>query len=359
MLIEAFDPKTAGDAEWQALNRFANSRRQEEWPDDLPLPVEKTRLDMTVIKDNGRRYTWVAWQGEDIIGKANLWVEDAETNTHLAWLDLWVLAHARGQGLGRQLLALAAETARCEGRRLLMGETDSYAPAGDVFTAHLGATKGLVAYTNELNLADVDRDMIRRWIERAPERAAGFSLEFWGNGVPEADIDRWVRMFEASMNDEPRGDLEVEDEKLTPDEVRQWERILNERRVEAWTAVVREDATGELAGFSQARWSPYEPDSMWQGGTGTARAYRNRGLGRWMKAAVMERILRERPLVKRIRTGNADSNAPMLKINYEMGFRPIKTWTTWQIEVEKALAWTGQGAVECEAPERTLESAAA
>ena len=141
MLIEAFDPKTAGDAEWQALNRFANSRRQEEWPDDLPLPVEKTRLDMTVIKDNGRRYTWVAWQGEDIIGKANLWVEDAETNTHLAWLDLWVLAPTRGQGLGRQLLALAAETARCEGRRLLMGETDSYAPAGDAFTAHLGASK--------------------------------------------------------------------------------------------------------------------------------------------------------------------------------------------------------------------------
>ncbi|MFN8474970.1 MAG: GNAT family N-acetyltransferase [Anaerolineae bacterium] len=359
MLIEAFDPKIAGESEWQAMNRFANRRRKEEWPNDLPVPVEKTRIDMTVFKENTRRYIWVVWQSEEIVGMAALYVEDAQTNTHLAWLDMWVLPHARGHGLGRQLLALAAEAAQSEGRRLLMGETDSYVPAGDAFAAHLGASKGLVAYTNELDIADVDRAMIRRWIERAPERASGFSLEFWGNSVPDEDIDRWIRMFEASMNDEPRGDLELEDEKLTPDEVREWDRVLSRRGVEAWTAVVREDATGELAGFTSVRWNPYEPDSMWQGGTGTSRNYRNRGLGRWMKAAMMERILRERPSVKRVRTGNAEVNAPMLKINWEMGYRPTKTWTMWQIEVERALAWTGQGVVEDDTRDDALESAAA
>ncbi|MFN8497289.1 MAG: GNAT family N-acetyltransferase [Anaerolineae bacterium] len=359
MLIEVFDPKTAGEAEWQAMNRFANRRRKEEWPHDLPVPVEKTRIDMTVFKENARRYLWVVWQGEDIVGTAGLYVEDALTNTHFGWLDMWVLPHYRGHGLGRQLLALAAEAARAEGRRLLMGETDSYVPAGDAFTAHLGANKGLVAYSNELTIADVDRAMIRRWIERAPERAGGFSLEFWDNGVPEEDMDRWIRMFETSINDEPRGDLEIEDEKLTPEQVRDWERIHRERGVQAWTVVVREDATGELAGFSEVRWNPFEPDRMWQGGTATSRSYRNRGLGRWLKAAMMERILRERPQVKRIRTGNAEVNAPMLKINYEMGFRPIKTWSTWQIEVERALAWTGQGAGVDSDPGDTLESAAA
>lgn len=33
--------------------------------------------------------------------------------------------------------------------------------------------------------------------------------------------------------------------------------------------------------------------------------------------------------------GNASSNAAMLKINHEMGFKLRKTWKNWQIESSK------------------------
>jgi hypothetical protein len=29
----------------------------------------------------------------------------------------------------------------------------------------------------------------------------------------------------------------------------------------------------------------------------------------------------------------------MLKINYELGFKPYKTWTTWQVELERVLEY--------------------
>ena len=77
------------------------------------------------------------------------------------------------------------------------------------------------------------------------------------------------------------------------------------------------------------------------------RDYRRRGLGRWLKAAMLDKILRERPGVKRIRTGNADSNVPMLKINHELGFKPYKAWTEWQISVDK-LAESLAGMTELE-----------
>ncbi len=69
--------------------------------------------------------------------------------------------------------------------------------------------------------------------------------------------------------------------------------------------------------------------------------YRKRGLSRWLKAAMLTKILRELPEARVIRTGNANSNVPMLKINNELGFKPFISRPAWQVEtetVEKYLA---------------------
>jgi mycothiol synthase len=52
---------------------------------------------------------------------------------------------------------------------------------------------------------------------------------------------------------------------------------------------------------------------------------------------MIDRILCERPTVDRIRTGNADSNEPMLKINHTLGFKPFIKRTEWQVDVQKSL----------------------
>jgi hypothetical protein len=49
----------------------------------------------------------------------------------------------------------------------------------------------------------------------------------------------------------------------------------------------------------------------------------------------MQKILRDHPEVEIIRTRNANSNAPMLKINVEMGFKPYIASAIWQVETDK------------------------
>ena len=112
--------------------------------------------------------------------------------------------------------------------------------------------------------------------------------------------------------------------------------------VERWAVYVRERATGAFAGISEVYWHPARPAILHQGDTGVFPQYRNRGLGRWLKAAMLDRVLRERPRVELIRTNNADSNAPMLRINTELGFRPYMARTIWQVETDRVRRYLGE-----------------
>jgi GNAT superfamily N-acetyltransferase len=77
---------------------------------------------------------------------------------------------------------------------------------------------------------------------------------------------------------------------------------------------------------------PWEPASALQQNTGIDPEHRGLGLAKWCKAAILQRVHRERPAVARVRTGNAFSNAPMLAINDALGFEVISTLTEWQAE---------------------------
>ena len=68
--------------------------------------------------------------------------------------------------------------------------------------------------------------------------------------------------------------------------------------------------------------------------TGVREKYRGKGLGKWLKAAMLYKIKEEFPKAKIISTGNANSNAPMLAINEKMGFKLHKEGVNGQLKVE-------------------------
>jgi hypothetical protein len=85
-----------------------------------------------------------------------------------------------------------------------------------------------------------------------------------------------------------------------------------------------------LAGFTELSWNPKRAAIVWQHGTGVLVSHRGKGLGRYLKAINMEAMLAANPAARFVRTGNADSNAPMLAINRQMGFEPFISETVWQ-----------------------------
>ena len=124
---------------------------------------------------------------------------------------------------------------------------------------------------------------------------------------------------------------------MTTEQLRQMEKNIFARGNQRWTFFVTQRATGKFAGYTDTIWNPNRPEILGQIMTGVFPQYRNKGLGRLLKAAMLDKVLKERPQVKYVRTGNADSNAAMLKINTELGFKPYTADAIWQVELQKVL----------------------
>lgn len=334
--IHPFDPKTASQADFRAYNAFVNRIQAEMWPEDPPTELEETIRELQATPPFVVARRWAVWQGSEIVARAVATLWRTEDNQHLLNFDIAVLPQWRRQGLAKRLLKLIADVAQHEKRRLLMTSTDSAIPAGEAFMKRLGARVGMVSGTNQLTLSELRRDLLKEWQERAPKDE--FELGLWEGPYPEEELDAIVKLREV-MNTEPRDNLEIEDITWTREQLRQIEASLTERKTERWTMYIRERKTGNLAGYTEVFWSAFEPETLYQGDTGVFPQYRGHGLGKWLKAAMLEKVLRDRPQVKRVRTSNANSNAPMLKINFELGFRPYKQWTTWQVELERVLEY--------------------
>src|SRR5207237_8988504 len=69
--------------------------------------------------------------------------------------------------------------------------------------------------------------------------------------------------------------------------------------------------------------------------TGVGPAARGRGLGKWIKAAMLQHVRESHPETFYLTTENAGSNAAMLAINRSLGFRLVRETTTYQIGREE------------------------
>ncbi len=341
--IQPFDFAHATDAEYEALNRHFNRAQAETLPDDPPIPLEETVAQMRNVPPFVSVEAWAGWNPDktEMIASSVVSFLKTEENTHLIQFGLSVDQEYRRQGLGRELLRFCADAARREGRRLMMTDTNERVPAGAALMTRLGAERGMQMHTNQLVLAELDSALLAQWQEDGAARASGFTLGFWDGPYPDDQIEAIAKLTDV-MNTAPRENLDMEDMHFTPEQIRQQEKMMAAMGTQHWTIYAAETATGRFAGFTEVNWNPNRPEIISQGGTGVFPEFRGFGLGRWLKATMLDRILNDRPQAKFVRTGNADSNAAMLGINHALGFMPYISRTVWQLDTAEALAYLAQ-----------------
>ena len=331
--LRALDLDAAPDDELRRVHAAIATDVGGRVPGDDPLPfegwiAEERKLDAFL---DMVRITAVDDRTGQVLGYGRVEL-DRHANTHVAWTFAVVTESHRRRRIGTTLLRRLVEIGAEDGR-VSVGANADEDSAGASFLAASGLTRRNTAHQNRLRLADVDVSLLDGWIAKAAERASGYSLRAWDGPTPEELLEGFAVCNDV-MNSAPRGDLDLADERMTPDRLRTIEAGRIGIGTTWWTICAIEDASGAFAGFTQMSFPRWRPKLARQNDTGVDPAHREKGLGRWLKAAMLRRLLDEKPGIEQVETWNAGSNAPMLAINHALGFRRASVTGNWQGDLD-------------------------
>jgi GNAT superfamily N-acetyltransferase len=309
--IEPFDALTADDATAAAYCELLAGTRACVTPIGLRLPAEYVLNRLRNRSGDDVTKVWTAWDGSRLLGAVEVSWREAEDNRDRAWLHFDVPA---GTDVLAALLDAVREECVPRGRVVMNVEVPPETFVRE-WVGALGAPVGSLEEHNVLRLRETSYDDVASLAKTVPDGYELLSFDV----CPDDLVDPYVALMR-SMNDAPLDDLTMEDWTYSEEHLRTWEQSLAARGHTQWTVVAREVATGELAAFNQLVLRPEWPECIENEDTAVTAAHRGHGLGLWVKAANLLRVLDERPEAVVVETWNAASNTHMLRVNRRLGF---------------------------------------
>jgi GNAT superfamily N-acetyltransferase len=234
----------------------------------------------------------------------------------------------RRQGIGRSWLPLVLELMDRHGCTVLSMGADE--ESGHAFLKWLGAEARLSDAESRLQLAEVDWATVDRWIADGAKRSPQTRLEIYETAVPEAMWEEYAAQLSRLLNTSPFEKLDHGGIVVTPAQVREWYERMESVGEVSHTVIARE-ADGSMSGMTDVGWGVHTPAVVDQRFTGVRPDVRGRGIGKWIKAAMLRKVHELHPEALWISTYNATSNDPMLAVNQALGFRRHRVGAEYQI----------------------------
>lgn len=333
--IEQIDTRTVDEAKLNSLHDLYLEWDAEWVPDEPPTPFAKRLAEWRHVKDLVDVPRWVVWDGDRAVATAGVYLHRTQ-DLENAWSWIYVSAEYRRRGLSRSLALKPVDYAVADGRkRIAVGvpEGSEYS----VLPERAGMKKVYNERVSQMKVSDLDFEMLEGWIARASERAGDYELLFLAMPIPEEHRSRMIDVMDV-MNTAPLEDMEEDPIQWDDGMLRDVEQAEARKQNYIYTCVARHKPTGEFVGYTALVFQELHPAKANQWDTGVHPEHRNRGLGRWLKAAMALKFLAEHPDVEVVETQNADSNDPMLNINVAMGFKPSLHLIIYQGPIEKVAA---------------------
>lgn len=328
--VEYVDTTSATESILAAMHELYLEIDDEELPGDPPKPYEQRLVDWRHIPEFETNPRWVLWDDDRLVATSGASMNlDQNLENAFGWVH--VRRDDRGRGLGRMIATPMFDVIKEKDRtRFACAIPEGSASA--TIAERAGMKNAFHAQRSRLTLAELDWDLVDEWVAKAPQRASDYEILFLPPPIPDEFLPAYCDLHDV-MNTAPLEDFERDPEVVTPEMWRTLEEFDRNRHTDFLVYVARHRPTGSFAGLTEAIYQNLNPSQAWQADTGVDSGHREKGLGRWLKAAMLQKIRSEYPLVERIDTDNAGSNEPMLNINITLGFKPILMNHIWQGDV--------------------------
>jgi len=248
-------------------------------------------------------------------------------NLDKCWVHVSVDPVAQGHGHGRELLDHLWTFVTDLGRTTVITETKlPFAEVADHghrrFAEAAGFTLSNVEIVRHLELPVATADLAR-WSEQAAARSADYTIETYVNEIPDNLVPSLVVLIGQLGVDAPTGDVDWEEEVISPERFRENRAsLVAAGRTLYETVAIAPDGT--VAAQSTISVPPPGRTDVSQWGTFVHREHRGRRLGLAVKTANLRAVQQAHPQLTRVSTQNAETNAWMIAINEQLGYRPVE-----------------------------------
>ncbi|WP_238334927.1 GNAT family N-acetyltransferase [Kribbella amoyensis] len=242
-------------------------------------------------------------------------------NTDLVWFEVDVHPDHRGRGIGTALVRHGEQLARDLGRTSL-GMSHWDLPKAAAFARRNGFEAKAIEVNRRQDLGALDWTVVRALYDEAVRASTAYELVRVDGRLPDELLDGMVAVTE-SINDAPKDDLDIEDDVYSPERLRSYEEAQFQHDRGLYRVIAREKATGVLAGHSTITVERERPWIAEQADTAVAREHRGHRLGALVKTAMLLWMREAEPALTQLDTWNAESNAHMIGINEQLGYRIV------------------------------------
>lgn len=339
--IQEFNPKESSKELLESYLDFSVKIFKELYPKDDPsYEREKIKQEILNIYELLDYYFWNLILEENskqtVIGSCSFYVSNKKNpnyieTKHTTWFQLFIDKEYRHQGWGTKLFHVMIDKIVAL-KEITIIQTFSLLESGWQFCEKKGAVLALTGVYNRLKLSEVNWQEMADWVKEGENLAKeeNCSLEIF-NRVPDSIITEFTNFFTDIANMVPLGELD-EIRAETPESRRIREKQCEKLGI-TWITMITKERDGTISGITDIQYSRDTPYLIEQDITGVLPKYRGRGLGKWLKAAMLFYIRDTFPKVTVINTGNADSNAPMLSINQRMGYKKHLTEKCYKFQL--------------------------